>query len=163
MKKAYFAGGCFWCITPSFEELDGVVSVTSGYSGGDEENPKYEDVKHQKTGHRESIEIEYEQTKVCFEKLLSVFLENIDPFDGEGQFIDRGFSYTTAVYYNDESEKKAAEQALERLAKESGKQPCVSIEEFKTFWRAEEYHQDYWKKNPEAFEKELRESGRKKD
>jgi len=163
MKTAYFAGGCFWCITPRFEELEGVKSVISGYSGGSEENPTYEQVKHQLTGHRESIAVEYDEQKVAYSALLGVFLDAIDPFDADGQFIDRGFSYTTAVYYCDDSERTQAEAALSALAASSGKMPCVSVEAFKSFWSAEEYHQDYWKKNPEAFERELTESGRKQN
>ncbi len=160
-KTAYFAGGCFWCITPVFK-IYGASRVVSGYSGGDEVNPKYEDVKHQKTGHRETIAVTYDDEKVGYRKLLDIFLANIDPYDDGGQFIDRGFSYTTAVFYNDESEKQAAEEALEKLSQESGRETKVSVEPFKSFYDAEEYHQDYYLKNPEAFEKELIESGRKK-
>lgn len=162
MAKAYFAGGCFWCITPTFNEMDGVREVISGYSGGDEENPSYEDVKHQKTGHRETILIEYDAEKVSYETLLEVFLAGVDPFDAGGQFIDRGRSYTLAVYYTDEAERQAAEQAIERLAKESGQPVYIAVEPFLSFYPAEEYHQNFYLKNPEAFEKELVESGRKK-
>ena len=160
MKTACFAGGCFWCITPTFEETNGVLSVRCGYAGGDEENPTYEEVKAQKTGHRESIRIEYDETKVGFEALLDIFLSSVDVFDGEGQFIDRGHSYTLAVYYQDEKEKAAAEEKLALIEKESGKRTFVALEPFKGFYEAEEYHQDYYKKNPEAFQKELKESGR---
>ncbi len=160
-KTAYFAGGCFWCITPVFK-IYGASKVVSGYSGGDEVNPVYEDVKHQHTGHRETIAVTYDDEKVAYRKLLDIFLANIDPYDAGGQFIDRGFSYTTAVYYNDEAEKEAAELALSEIKAESGKEPQVAVEPFKSFYEAEDYHQDYYLKNPEAFEKELIESGRKK-
>lgn len=160
-KSAYFAGGCFWCITPIFK-IYGANSVISGYSGGDEVNPTYEDVKHQKTGHRETIAVEYDDSKVSYETLLELFLANIDPLDGEGQFIDRGHSYTTAIYYNDEAERLMAVKALDKLAAELNATPQIAIEPFKSFYAAEEYHQDYYLKNPEAFEKELIESGRKK-
>ena len=159
-NTAYFAGGCFWCITPIFKETDGVLSVTSGYCGGDEENPKYEDVKAQRTHHRETIRIEYDPETVSFEQLLDIFLESVDPFDDEGQFIDRGESYTLAIFCSDESERIVAEQKLQDLAEEEGEMPAVSIEPYKTFWTAEDYHQDYYLKNPEAFAKELEESGR---
>lgn len=102
MKKAYFAGGCFWCITPTFRAVPGVLSVISGYSGGDEENPQYAQVKAQQTGHREAICISYEGD--LYEELLDLFLQSIDPFDADGQFIDRGHSYTTAVYWQTEAE-----------------------------------------------------------
>lgn len=161
IKTAYFAGGCFWCITPVFK-IYGAKNVVSGYSGGDEVNPTYEDVKHQKTGHRETIAVTYDDEKTSYEKLVQIFLANIDPYDGGGQFIDRGHSYTTAIYYNDEKEKEIAEKALETLEREASEKPEVVIEKFKSFYEAEEYHQDYYLKNPEAFEKELIESGRKK-
>jgi peptide-methionine (S)-S-oxide reductase len=160
MEKAYFAGGCFWCITPTFREMEGVASVTSGYSGGDEIAPSYEDVKHQRTGHRETICIEFDPEKVTFESLLQIFLCSVDPFDEGGQFIDRGFSYTLAVYYLTEAQKTATETALQNLAREAGRTPFIALEEFKNFYTAEEYHQDYDLKNPEAFRKELIESGR---
>lgn len=160
MKYAYLAGGCFWCIAPFFDEIDGVASVVSGYCGGDEENPTYEQVKSQQTGHRETIRIEYDPEKVPFKHLLEVFLDSVDPFDGGGQFIDRGGSYTLAVFYDNETERLAAEEKLQDLAEEEGKLPAVSIEPYKKFWPAEEYHQDYYLKNPEAFEEEWRESGR---
>lgn len=162
LETAYFASGCFWCITPSFQELVGVRTVTSGYSGGDEENPSYLDVKNQKTGHRETVQVEYNPEKISFEDLLHVFLKNVDPFDGGGQFIDRGFSYTLAVYFQNEEQKHIAEDSIRVLETSSGKPVCIALEPFKSFWPAEEYHQDYHRKNPAAFEKELIESGRKK-
>ncbi len=161
LKKAYFAGGCFWCITPSFYEMDGVESVSSGFSGGDEENPSYEDVKAQKTGHRETICISYDSTRVSYAELLKTFLANVDPFDGEGQFIDRGHSYTLAIYWCSEEEKASAENAVKELEAESGRKVQISIEPFKAFYMAEEYHQDWYRKHPEAFACEMKESGRK--
>lgn len=162
MESAYFAGGCFWCVTPIFQELDGVENVISGYSGGDEINPKYEDVKHQLTGHREAIEIVYDPNKVSYSTLFHVFLDNVDPFDDGGQFIDRGFSYTLAVFFRTESEKECALAAISKLETASGKRVYISVEPFKNFFDAEEYHQNYYLKHPDAFEKELIESGRKK-
>ncbi len=160
---AYFAGGCFWCITPTFDLTDGVLRVVSGYSGGLEENPVYEDVKHQRTGHRETIRVEFDPERVSYAQLLEIFLCGVDPFDDGGQFIDRGHSYTLAVYYLDEAQRRAAEAALEALEAEAGRKPCIALEPFRSFWDAEEYHQDYYKKNPEAFRKELIESGRIKE
>ena len=160
MKTAYFAGGCFWCITPTFQEMDGVRRVTSGYSGGDEANPVYEDVKYQRTGHRETIEIQYNEERLTYGKLLDVFLSNVDPYDEGGQFIDRGHSYTLAIYWQTETEREAARDAVEKLKNASGRNVYVAIEPFKSFYTAEEYHQDYYRKNPEAFRKELIESGR---
>lgn len=162
MKTAYFAGGCFWCITPTFKEIDGVFEVTSGYCGGDEENPTYKEVKSQKTGHRETIKIDYDPEKVSFTELFEIFLGGVDPFDCEGQFIDKGFSYTLAIYYNDIIEKETAEKMISELEEKSGKKVFVSVEAFKVFYNAEEEHQNYYIKHPEEFEKELIESGRKK-
>lgn len=160
MKQAYFAGGCFWCITPTFRETEGVRNVTSGYSGGLEENPRYEDVKYQRTGHRETIRIEYNEDRVSFQDLLDAFLKNVDPFDEGGQFIDRGHSYTLAVYYQTEEERQAAQEAIAQLEAKSNRKVFVAVEPFKSFYAAEEEHQDYYRKNPEAFRKELVESGR---
>ncbi|MBE5803822.1 MAG: peptide-methionine (S)-S-oxide reductase MsrA [Clostridiales bacterium] len=162
MATAYFAGGCFWCITPAFREMEGVVDVISGYSGGDEADPAYAEVKAQRTGHRETIRIDFDPAKVAFPTLMGIFMENVDPFDGEGQFIDRGFSYTLAVYWVDEAQRAAAQERVERLEEESGRHVWVSLEPFKSFYPAEEEHQDYYLKHPEEFEKELIDSGRKK-
>ena len=158
--KAYFAGGCFWCVTPIFK-IYGVDKVVSGYSGGKEKNPSYEDVKSQKTGHRETIMLEYDPATVSYSTLLDIYFDNVDPFDPEGQFIDKGRSYTLAIYYTSEEEKKLAEERIQRLKKESGKDVFVALEPFTGFYEAEEYHQDYYLKHPEEFERELAESGRK--
>lgn len=163
MRQAYFAGGCFWCITPTFNEMDGVADVISGYSGGDEVNPTYEDVKAQQTGHRETIKIEYDETKVKFEELLEIFLNSVDPFDEGGQFIDRGKSYTLAIYYMNDEEKEISDRMIKAIADESGREVFIAVEPFKAFYDAEEYHQKYYLKNPEAFEKEMIESGRKSE
>lgn len=160
MRVSYFAGGCFWCMTPIFK-IYGADKVVCGYSGGDEVNPKYEDVKAQKTGHREALAVEYDESRVSYEKLLNIYLANVDPFDEEGQFIDKGFSYTLAIFYTCEEEKNLALKKIEELEKESGRKAFISVEPFKNFYEAEDYHQDYYLKNPEAFEKELIESGRK--
>ena len=153
---AYFAGGCFWCITPFFTRLPGVGEVISGFSGGDEENPAYEDVKHQKTGHRETISIEYDPDQVRFDTLLRVFLAKVDPTDGGGQFIDRGRSYTLAVYYQNAAEKAVAERQIAAI--EGAR---IALEPFKSFWPAGEEHQYFYLRHPEAFEREMQESGRR--
>ncbi len=162
-RSAYFAGGCFWCITPTFAETEGVLAVTSGYSGGQEEDPTYLDVKHQRTGHRETIRIDYSPEQVSYEALLQIFLDGVDPFDPEGQYIDRGHSYTLAVYYRTEEEQRAAEAAIRQLEQESGRKVFISLEPFRSFYSAEEEHQDYYLKHPEEFRQELIDSGRIKE
>ena len=162
MKTAYFAGGCFWCITPTFQEMEGVSVVTSGYSGGMEENPSYEDVKYQRTGHRETIRIAYDEDLVSYTQLLDIFLSGVDPFDEGGQFIDRGHSYTLAVYYETEQERQLAADAIGVLEKASGQKVYISLEPFTAFYTAEEEHQDYYRKHPEEFRQELIDSGRLK-
>lgn len=160
MKQAYFAGGCFWCITPTFRELEGVENVISGYSGGTEENPTYEDVKYQRTGHRETIRIDYDPEQVTYSELLDIFLNGVDPFDEGGQFIDRGHSYTLAIYYLTDEEKQIAETSIHKLEAQSGQTIFISVEPFRSFYSAEEEHQDYYRKHPAEFRQELIDSGR---
>ena len=162
MKQAYFAGGCFWCITPTFRELEGVENVISGYSGGTEENPTYEDVKYQRTGHRETIRIDYDPEQVTYSELLDIFLNGVDPFDEGGQFIDRGHSYTLAIYYLTDEEKQIAETSIHKLEAQSGQTIFISVEPFRSFYSAEEAHQDYYRKHPAEFRQELIDSGRLK-
>jgi len=162
-ESAYFAGGCFWCITPTFQQLPGVTAVVSGYAGGDEENPNYADVKSQKTGHRETIRIDYNPEKVCFSDLFTTFLGGVDPFDDGGQYIDRGHSYTLAVYYQTPEEQSLTQQAIRQLEASAGQPVYVSIEAFKGFYTAEEEHQDYYLKHPREFQQELIDSGRLKE
>jgi peptide-methionine (S)-S-oxide reductase len=159
-KTAYFAGGCFWCITPTFKEMEGVADVISGYSGGQEKNPTYLDVKYQRTGHREAIRVDYFPEQVSFPQLFQIFLDGVDPFDPDGQFIDRGHSYTLAVYYLEEAEKEIACSKIRALEGTSGKPVYISVEPFKSFYTAEEEHQDYYRKHPVEFQQELVESGR---
>jgi len=148
--KATFAGGCFWCMEPPFEALDGVVSVTAGYTGGTKVDPTYEEVSAGGTGHAESIEVAYDPGKVSYEKLLDVFWHNVDPTTANRQFCDKGNQYRTAIFYHDETQKRLAErskQALEASKKLPG--PIVTeIVSAGRFYPAEEYHQDYYKKNP---------------
>ena len=163
LKSAYFAGGCFWCITPTFQEMVGVRKVTSGYCGGQEENPSYLDVKHQRTGHRETIRIEYNPEKLSYRDLVRVFLNNVDPFDAGGQYIDRGHSYTLAVYFETESEHQIAREEILALEAASGRPVAIPTEPFAAFYTAEEEHQDYYLKYPEDFRQELILSGRLKE
>lgn len=160
-KTAYFAGGCFWCITPAFAETEGVLSVTAGYCGGDETDPGYETVKQQRTGHRETVAILYDPAKVTYRTLLDVYLKNVDPLDATGQFIDKGRSYTLAVYYRRGEERAEAAEALHALGERLGSEPCIALEEYKRFYPAEEYHQNFYLKEPEAFEREMIASGRR--
>lgn len=154
---AYFAGGCFWCIASVYTSIKGVKNVTSGYSGGDELNPSYFDVKNQKTNHRETIKIEYDENQVSYLDLLEIFLSNVDVHDKDGQYIDRGHSYTLAIYYVDDKQKQIT---LERLS-QYNEEIYVSIEPFKVFYEAEEYHQNYHLKHPKEFNQEMIESGMK--
>lgn len=152
IKKAIFAAGCFWCIEKDFEkfEKEGIISVVSGYTGGSKSNPSYEEVSKGNTGHREVVEVTYDASKMKYERLLEIFWKNVDPFDFKGQFCDKGFQYSAAVYYSNEDEKKHFEKSKIDLLK-SGKlkgEISVSLEPAAVFYPAEEYHQDYYKKNP---------------
>ena len=160
LETAYFAGGCFWCITPTFKEMAGVLNVISGYSGGEEINPTYIDVKTQKTRHRETIRIDYDPELISFSELFDIFLCGVDPFDPDGQFIDRGHSYTLAVYHLNDTQKEIALGAIAALEVASGQKVFISIEPFRSFYAAEEAHQDYYLKHPDEFRQELIDSGR---
>lgn len=157
LRSAYFAGGCFWCITPSFAALPGVSEVESGYSGGTLPFPRYEQVKSQTTGHRETVRVSYDPACQSFGDLCRLFLQSVDPFDGGGQYMDRGHSYTLAVYYQGEDERAAAEALLRELSAETGLTPRVALEPFTAFYPAEEEHQDFYRKEPERFARELEE------
>lgn len=161
-EKATFAGGCFWCMEPPFEKLPGVVEVISGYTGGTLENPTYKEVSAGGTGHLESVEITYDPSVVTYEKLLDTFWRQINPTDSGGQFVDRGYQYTTAIFYHNEAQRLAAEESRREMDA-SGRfdSPIVTpVLEAGKFYRAEEYHQDYYKKNPEHYERYRRGSGR---
>jgi methionine-S-sulfoxide reductase len=147
---ATFGGGCFWCMEPPFEQLEGVTSVVSGYAGGHRKNPTYEEVSSGTTGHAEVVQVTFDPAKISYEKLLDVFWRNIDPTDPHGQFADKGSQYRTAIFYHDEAQREAAEKSKEALA-QSGKfaKPIVTqIAPATDFYPAEDYHQDYYKKNP---------------
>jgi peptide-methionine (S)-S-oxide reductase len=145
-KSVIFAGGCVWCVEKDFDHVPGVISTVSGYAGGTSENPTYKN--HGAAGHREVVKIDYDDAKVSFDKLLDVFWHSVDPTDGGGQFCDRGHPYTTAVYASGKDEIKAAEASKVEIAKLLGKPVVTEIAPAPAFWPAEEYHQDYYKKNP---------------
>jgi peptide-methionine (S)-S-oxide reductase len=147
---ATFAGGCFWCMEPPFDDLEGVVSTTSGYAGGRVKNPTYEEVSAGRTGHAEVIQVEYNPTVVSYRKLLDVFWRNIDPTAEDRQFCDRGSQYRSAIFYHDEAQRAAAEQSRAELERTmSFSDPIVTeIVALDEFYPAEDYHQDYYVKNP---------------
>ena len=143
--KAYFAGGCFWCVEESFEKLKGVEEVISGYSGGITENPTYKEVTYGNTGHFEVVEIIYDKKVISFEKLLENFWVNIDPFDAYGQFCDKGYSYRSVAFYQNDEEKKLIEKDIKDLENKFNKKVVTYIRNFEKFYKAEEYHQDFYK------------------
>jgi len=148
--KATFAGGCFWCMEPPFDKLDGVVSTTSGYIGGRVPNPSYEQVSSGGTGHLEAVEVAYDPARISYEELLEVFWRNVDPTDSAGQFCDRGEQYGTAVFFHDEEQRRLAEESKRKIA-DSGilRKPITTpIRPATAFYPAETYHQDYYEKNP---------------
>jgi peptide methionine sulfoxide reductase msrA/msrB len=162
VEKATFAGGCFWCMTPPFEGLDGVTDVIAGYAGGQRENPTYEEVSSGRTGHVEAVQVVYDPSKITYEKLLEVFWKQIDPTDAGGQFVDRGSQYRTAIFYHTPEQKAAAEKSKAALQSTGRfKKPIVTeILPAGRFYPAEEYHQDYEKKNPGQYEFYRSNSGR---
>lgn len=147
---AIFAGGCFWCMEPPFDKLDGVISTTSGYTAGQKENPSYEEVSSGDTGHTEAVQIVFDPEKVSYEELLDVFWKNIDPFVINRQFCDSGNQYRSGIYYLNQDQEKSAKLSLQHLEKtKTIEKPVVTeIVAASTFYPAEEYHQDYYIKNP---------------
>jgi peptide-methionine (S)-S-oxide reductase len=147
---ATFAGGCFWCMQPPFETLDGVLSTTVGYTGGHTTNPTYEEVSSGETGHAESIQIVYDPQKISYEKLLDVFWHNIDPITPNAQFCDHGEQYRSAIFYHDDTQRRLAEESKQRLEESKRfRRPIVTqIVPATKFYPAEEYHQKYHEKNP---------------
>ena len=143
--KAYFAGGCFWCVEESFEKLNGVIEVISGYSGGTTENPTYKEVTYGNTGHFEVVEIIYNKNIISFEELLKNYWINIDPFDAYGQFCDKGYSYRSVAFYQNDKEKKLIERDIKNLEKKFNKKVVTYLREFKKFYRAENRHQNFYK------------------
>ena len=142
--KAYFAGGCFWCVEESFEKLNGVEEVISGYSGGITENPTYKEVTYGKTGHFEVVEVIYDKDIISYEELLNNFWVNIDPFDAYGQFCDKGYSYRSVAFYKSDKEKKLIEGDIKDIEKKFNKKVVTYLREFKKSYKAEEQHQDFY-------------------
>lgn len=149
-QTATLAGGCFWCVESDLEKADGVIEVVSGYTGGHKENPEYKEVSGGTTGHLEAVRVFYDPAKISYREILEIFWRHIDPTDAGGQFVDRGNQYRSAVFYHDEEQKKIAEESKKAL-EESGvfKKPIVTeIRKLDKFYNAEDYHQDYYRKNP---------------
>lgn len=164
MAKATFAGGCFWCMVKPFHKYEGVERVISGYTGGHVDNPTYQQVCSETTGHLEAIEVTFDPEVISYEELLRIYWRQIDPTDGGGQFNDRGESYRPAIFYHSEEQRMAAERSKQEI-EDSGRfdRPIeVEIRPAKTFWEAEDYHQDYYKKNPFRYEMYRVGSGRAK-
>ncbi len=149
LKKATFAGGCFWCVESDFEKVDGVVEAISGYTGGHEENPTYKEVSLGKTGHAEAVQVIYDAKKISYKELLDVFWRHVDPTDPGGQFVDRGSQYRTAIFYHDDQQRRLAEESKLELEQSGrfGKPIVTPIVKLETFYSAEDYHQDYYKKS----------------
>jgi peptide-methionine (S)-S-oxide reductase len=143
-----FAGGCFWCVEADFDKVDGVISTTSGYTGGHAANPSYEQVSHGGTGHAEAVQIVYDPAKVSYKKLLDVFWHNIDPLAKDRQFCDHGDQYRSAIFYQDEEQRALAEASKAEVEKRFEQPVATQIVPAGAFYKAEEYHQDYYKKNP---------------
>ncbi len=148
LEKATFAGGCFWCMESPFDHLDGVISVTVGYTGGHTKNPTYDEVSAGGTGHAESVQIVYDPSRISYEKLLYVFWRNVDPLTKNAQFCDHGTQYRSIIFYHDEEQKKLAEESKQALQKRFPSPIVTEIVPAQTFYPAEEYHQHYYKKNP---------------
>ena len=146
-KKAYFAGGCFWCMEESFDQINGVISTISGYSGGKLKNPTYQDVIYKDTGHVEAIEVTYDPKIVNYEKLLDIYWKNIDPFDSAGQFCDKGKSYRSVIFFQTQLEKESIEKSFKKLEKIFNNKIVTLVWKFEKFYPAEDYHQDYYEKN----------------
>ena len=162
LATATFAGGCFWCMEPPFDKLDGVVATISGYTGGHKANPTYEEVSSGITGHLEALQVLYDPAKIGYEQLLEVFWQSINPTDPDGQFVDRGPQYRSAIFYHDVEQQQLAETSKQGLhASGRFRQPVVTpILPAGPFYPAEEYHQDYYKKNPLRYKFYRHNSGR---
>ena len=162
LEKATFAGGCFWCMEGPFEKLDGVVSVTSGFAGGAEVDPSYEQVSSGRTGHAESVQISFDPKKISYRGLLDVYWRQIDPTDAQGQFADRGKQYRAVIFYHTPQQKDLAEWSKQNLIRTGPfEKPIVTpIEPLTSFYPAEEYHQDYYKKHPTEYKEYYEKSGR---
>jgi peptide-methionine (S)-S-oxide reductase len=151
VAKATFAGGCFWCMEPPFDALPGVKSTIAGYTGGHKKNPTYEEVSDGVTGHTEVVQVTYDPTVVSYEKLLDVYWRNVDPFDARGQFCDKGDQYRAEIFYHDEHQRRRAEASKAAVEKQLKRPVAVRLSGAVEFYPAEEYHQDYYLKNPTRY------------
>lgn len=160
-EVATFAGGCFWCMVKPFVEWDGIESVISGYMGGTRETAHYEQVKTGTTGHKEVVQITYDSTKFSYEQLLELYWQQVDPTDDEGQFQDRGDNYRAVIFYHNDTQKQLAEASKQALI-DSGRfaRVVTPIERATDFFAAEDYHQDFYKKSPQAYHEDRAKSGR---
>ena len=156
LNKTYFAGGCFWCMEESFEKLNGVKEVISGYSGGTTSNPTYKEVTYGNTGHFEVVEVIYDKDVISFKELLKNFWINIDPFDAFGQFCDKGYSYRSVAFYQNQYEKKTIEESIVNIEDKFNKRVVTYVREFKVFYKAEDKHQDYYQECVEDLSQERR-------
>lgn len=161
MKYCIVAGGCFWCMSKPYYEYDGIKTVYSGYGGGTEINPTYEDVKAQRTSHKECIKLIYDDSIISYKDILDIYFQTIDPFDDGGQFIDRGDSYAPCIFYQNAEMLQFIQAYIKDLEAHYGRRVMVKVEPETTFYMAEEYHQDFAIKNPDLMEEELIASGRK--
>lgn len=151
LKKAVFAGGCFWSMEEAFQDVKGVTDVVSGFSGGTVKNPTYEQVCEGNTGHREAVQVTYDPAVISYAGLLDVYWHSIDPLDPTGQFCDKGDQYKSAIFYGDDDEKKLAQASLEAVQKELGKEVATVLLPASAFYAAEEHHQDYARRNPFSY------------
>lgn len=159
-RTAVFAGGCFWCVEADFDKLDGVLATVSGFAGGAVENPSYKQVTRGGTGHLEVVEVTYDPDIVSYRTLADYLLRHVDPTDDDGQFCDRGASYRTAIFYASDTEKADAEAALSAAAEALGREVATRAIKLDAFYPAEEYHQDYYRKNPLQYAYYRRSCGR---
>ena len=146
-NKAYFGGGCFWCMEESFEKVEGVIDVISGYSGGKTNNPTYREVTYGDSGHFETVQVIFDHSKTDYETLLKVFWVNIDPFDALGQFCDKGYSYRSVAFYQNENQKKLIDNSILSIEKKFNQEVVTYVKEFKIFYKAEDNHQNYYNEN----------------
>lgn len=157
---ATFAGGCFWCMEPPYDKIEGVASTTSGFAGGEKANPSYKEVASGATKHTETVQVVYDSTKVSYERLLRVYWHNVDPFDGDGQFCDRGLQYRPAIFAHNERQQALAEESRETVAARFDQPIAVQIHQLEAFYAVRSYHQNFYKKNPTHYKRYRRGCGR---
>ncbi|WP_263789751.1 peptide-methionine (S)-S-oxide reductase MsrA [Salinibacter sp.] len=157
---ATFAGGCFWCMEPPYDKIDGVASTTSGFAGGEMVDPSYQQVASGATEHTEVVQVVYDSTAVSYERLLRVYWHNVDPFDGTGQFCDRGSQYRPAIFAHDAQQQRSAERSKDTVAARFDRDIAVQVQSLDAFYAAEDYHQNYYQKNPADYKRYRQGCGR---